>query len=131
MPRRTEGSSPPVDDTEAFFDELAERGHEPLMGDVTGSMRFDLSEGRETRRWLVALERGVVSVSRRNVRADCIVRADRALFDRLVTGRANAMAAVLRGEIQPEGDVELLVFFQRLFPAPRRPRRRRRAERQR
>jgi hypothetical protein len=37
----------------------------------------------------------------------------------MVTGRANAMAAVLRGELVVDGSVDLLLMVQRLFGVPR------------
>ena len=52
-----------------------------------------------------------MTVSRRNLSADSVVRVDRALFDRLVTGRANAMAEVLRGRIGVEGELEPLILL--------------------
>src|SRR6266536_650894 len=101
-----------------FFDELGRRGHEPLLEKATGSIRFDLADGKRTDRWLVTLDRGDVSVSRKNVAADCIVRADRTLFDAMASGDVNGMAAYLRGELTLEGDPELLVLIQRVLPGP-------------
>ena len=76
-------------------------------------------------RWLVSIDKGDVSVSRKNVRADCTFHADKAVFERLASGEMNAMAAFLRGDIVLDGDSELLVPFQRLLPGPPRRRRRR------
>jgi putative sterol carrier protein len=101
-----------------FFDRLAERDHEPLLAKARGTARFDVSDGRRTERWLVTLDHGDVRVSRRNAAADMVVRADRPLFERIVQGKANALAAVLRGELSVEGSAELLVLFQRLLPRP-------------
>jgi putative sterol carrier protein len=102
----------------AFFHELSHRGHEPLLEKATGSIRFDLVDGTRTDRWLVTLDKGDVSVSRKNVAADCIVRADRTLFDAMAVGDVNALAAYLRGEFALEGDPELLVLIQRVLPGP-------------
>jgi putative sterol carrier protein len=105
------------DPTTAFFQDLGARGHEPVLKKATGTLRFDLTDGgNRTARWLVAIEKGNVAVSHRNAKADCVVRADRALFDGIASGETNALAAVLRGAIDAEGDLRLLVFFQRLFP---------------
>ena len=113
-----------ADSTAEFFNELGSRGHEPLLEKATGTVRFDLKQGKKTDRWLVAITKGDLTVSRRNVGADCVVSTDRALFDGVTSGKANAMAALLRGAMTVEGDVKLLVLFQRLFPgAPRRRRR--------
>lgn len=101
-----------------FFAELERRAHEPLLDKVKGTIRFDIVEGKRTTRWLVSVDRGSVDVSRRNASADTTVRIERALFERLVAGRANAMAELLRGRIGFEGDPNFAVLFQRLFPGP-------------
>jgi putative sterol carrier protein len=109
-----------LDSTTEFFRGLEMRGHEPGLEKVTGTLRFDLVNGKRTARWLVAIEKGDIDVSHRNAKADCLVRADKALFDGIAAGEVNAFAAALRGQIDIEGNPELLVLFQRLFPAPRR-----------
>ena len=110
------------DPTSRFFDELAARGHEPLLRKATGSFRFDVVEGARTRRFLVRVDSGDLSVSTGGGDASCVLRADKSVFDRIVSGRMNAVAAVLRGDVQVEGDWRLLVRLQRLFPGPRRRR---------
>ncbi|HME04377.1 MAG TPA: SCP2 sterol-binding domain-containing protein [Solirubrobacteraceae bacterium] len=107
-----------ADATAKFFDDLSRRGHEPLLERVTASFRFDLVDGGKTDRWLVAVNKGDLAVSRQNRKADCVLHADRKLFDRLAGGEQNAMAAVLRGEAVLDGDATRLVLFQRLFPGP-------------
>jgi putative sterol carrier protein len=107
-----------TDSTAEFFQELGRRGHEPMLEKGAGTIRFDLVDGTRTDRWLVTLDKGDVSVSRRNAAADCIVRAERTLFDAMASGDANGMAAYLRGELTLEGDPELLVLIQRVLPGP-------------
>jgi putative sterol carrier protein len=109
--------------TTEFFQELGTRGHEPLLEKATGTIRFELTngKGKSKARWLVAVEKGDVTVSHGNARADCVTRADQALFEQFVTGEENAMAAVLRGDVAVEGRPELLIYFQRLFPGPAKP----------
>lgn len=114
-----------TDATADFFDGLAERGHEPLLEKATGTVRFDLEEGKKTGRWLIAVDKGDLAVSRQNLRADCVVSADKALFDEIASGETNVMAALLRGALRVEGDIQLLALFQRLFPGPSRSRKRR------
>ena len=106
--------------TEAFFGELAAHGHEPLLKSASGTLRFDLTDGERVERWHVTMRDGGVTVSRRNARADAVVRLDKGTFEALASGAVNAMAAVLRGDLVPEGDLGLLILFQRLFPAPPR-----------
>ena len=111
-----------------LLEELGRRGHEPLLEKDSGTIRFEIVDGKKTERRLVSIDKGDVSVSRKNVRADCTLRADKAVFDRVASGKMNAMAAFLRGDIILDGDSpELLVPFQRLLPGPPRRRRPRRA----
>ena len=105
-----------TDPTTEFFGELGRRGYEPLLKKATGSARFDLVDGERTERWFVTVDKGDIALSRKNAAADCVLRADKALFDRVATGELNAVAAVLRGELAVQGDWRLLVLVQRLFP---------------
>jgi len=50
-----------------------------------------------------SLDGGRIRVSREDRTADCVVRTEAALFDRLVTGEANLVAALLRNQITVEG----------------------------
>ena len=109
------------DPTADFFDRLGRSGHEPHLKKASGTVRFDLTENGRTKRWFVTVEKGDVTVSRAGGKADCVARAEKRLFDSLVSGRQNAMAALLRGELQAEGNTELMVLFQRLLPGPPRP----------
>ena len=106
------------DATAEFFSALEARRHEPLLEKESGTLRFDLTSGKKTTRWLIEIENGDVSISHRSAKADCVVRTKKSLFDGIATGQQNAMAAVLRGEVGIEGDRTLLVRFQKLFPGP-------------
>ena len=102
-----------------FFESLPNRGRQPLLAKVSGTLRFDaLAEGR-VEHWFVTLANGEVSVSRKNARADAVIRLPRALLDDIVAGRTNAMAALLRGAILPEGDPALMLRFERIFSGSR------------
>ena len=107
--------------TSDFFEQLSSRGHEPLLGTTTGTISLDLAKGgKQTERWLVSIDKGVVDVSHKSGATDCTVRAPAALFDRIASGKENAFAAALRGDVIIEGDARLLVRLQRLFPSPPR-----------
>jgi putative sterol carrier protein len=110
-----------TDATTKFFEELAARGHDPALAKVSGTLRFDVRDGStRAERWLVSIEKGDVALSHRNAKADCVVRVDRTVFDRIASGETNAMAAFLRGAVGLEGDRGLLLAFQRVFPGPPR-----------
>ena len=117
-------ATPSADPTERFFAELGTRNHEPLLRKATGSVRFDIVDGKRTRRWVVVVDGGDIAVSQGRSEATCVVRADKSVFDRIASGRLNAVAAVLRGDLAVGGDWRLLVRIQRLFPGPRRRARR-------
>jgi putative sterol carrier protein len=106
-----------ADATAEFFEDLASRGHEPLLEKARGTIRIDLDNGKKTR-WLVVVDKGDVRVSHGSGKADTTIQTSKEMFDRIASGEANAMAAMLRGAIAIDGDFELLVLFQRLFPGP-------------
>jgi len=103
----------------AFFSDLADRGHVPVWGDVTGVVAIDLVDGSSTDRWIITIEKGDVAVVHDNREVDCSIRLDKGLFEQVVQGEANAMAAVLRGAAHPDGNLELLLALQRGLPGPR------------
>jgi predicted lipid carrier protein YhbT len=106
-----------VDLTTEFFERLVGIP-QPLLSRVTTTVRVDLEDGKSAEHWLMNIDQGRVSVTRRKAKADSILHMDRALFERLITGRANAMASVLRGLLTVEGDTTHLVAVQRIFPGP-------------
>jgi putative sterol carrier protein len=108
------------DATTEFFQRLESRGHEPRLEKATGTVRFDLTNGKRTHRWLVTIDKGDIAVSHKNLKADCIVRADKKVFEGIAAGTINPFAAALRGELGIEGNTELLVLLQRLLPGPPR-----------
>lgn len=106
------------DPTASFFDELGRRGHELLLKEATGTIRFDLEHDHKVDSWFLVIRQGDLSVSRERREADCVVHASRALFDRLVTGQTHLYSAWVRNELTAEGDVRLGRLFQRVLPGP-------------
>jgi putative sterol carrier protein len=108
-----------ADTVEEFFQELDDKGHQPLLAKVKGTVRFDLENGSgPTDHWLVAVDHGDFTITQQNTAADCMIQAERELFERLITGEENAIAATLRGALVCLGNVELLFAIQRIFPGP-------------
>jgi putative sterol carrier protein len=64
------------------------------------------------------VDKGDVEVKHKGGEADCVMRADRKVFEGMIAGRVNAFAAVLRGAVTVEGDPTLLVLLQRVLPGP-------------
>ena len=103
------------DPTAEFFDDLAQRGYEPLLANASGTMRFDIANGKKTESWLLAIDKGKLTVSRSGGAADATFSAGKTDFDRLVRGQENAVAAVLRGTVSVEGSMRLIVQFRRIL----------------
>jgi SCP-2 sterol transfer family len=103
---------------EEFFERLTRGGPDRLPRRADGSLRIDLTSGTTTERWFITMHGGDVSVSHRNAKADSVIRTSEKVFEGMVTGRVNAMAAALRGVVSLEGDPTLLVLFQRALPGP-------------
>ena len=112
--------TPSTDPTTAFFDDLASIGHVPLFHSISGTIRIDLNDGGETIHWYIAIDRGDVKVSHRSAKADAVMRTEKRLFDGMAKGTVNATAAMLRGVLMLEGDLELVASFARLLPGPPR-----------
>lgn len=106
------------DPTSEFFEGLAERGRIPALHRTTRTLRIDVDRDGRTDHWRLDIRRGTVAVSRSDADADCVIAASGALWDDLVSGRANAMASTLRDDLVLSGDPNVLVRFQRLFPDP-------------
>jgi len=108
----------------AFFEDLGNRGYEPLLRSVSAVARFDLVSGKTTERWLLTIQKGNLSVSHRNVRADAVIRLSRDLFEAVASGRTTLLPAMLRGEVVLEGDYRLMILIRKLLRtrlAVRRP----------
>lgn len=101
---------------EEFFDRISAEPH-PVLHDITATLRVDVTEPGKTTHWYLEIDRGKVAVSQRDEPADAVMGTNLDLFERLITGRANAVAATLRGQVRVEGDPSLLVALQAVLPS--------------
>jgi SCP-2 sterol transfer family len=106
------------DRTTQFFDALSRRGHEPLLEEVTGTIRFDLEHDHGVDHWFLAISHGDVRVSREDRDADAVIRTTKALFDRLASGEVPIYAAWVRNELRALGDIRLGRLVERIMPGP-------------
>ena len=100
-----------------FFESIV-GAHPALPNTISGSLRFDLENGKRSECWRVTIDKGVVSSERSDASADCLVHTDKATLGAIIQGRANAMAALLRGAVRVEGEAVLMAYFRRLFTEP-------------
>ena len=89
-----------------------------MLNPADDRIRFDIADGSRTDHWLLGIDDGNLDVSRAAGDADCIISVEKDAFDKVATGRTNAMASFLRGALVLDGDPRLLVRVQRIFPAP-------------
>jgi hypothetical protein len=104
--------------TKSFFEELAQRGHVSWLEHERGRLRFEIAEDGCLRRWTLVVNDGDLEVSQGESDADAVVRADGALFDQVVRGEENLLAAALRGEVSWTGSLELIMQAGWLLPGP-------------
>ena len=104
--------------TARFLEELDRQGHHPVLEELTGTIRLDLRDEHGTEHWYVTVKAGDVQVSRDDRRADCVVHADRRVFDQMVTGQLNQWQGWLRNLYTVEGNGLLFRLFANVFPGP-------------
>ncbi len=109
-----------TDETTEFVDRLRHRGVDPALRNINATVRLDVLNSGWVSHWLVSIDDGHIDVTSSEQDADCVLSADHRVFDGLASGRVNAMAAMIRGELAVSGDPELLVLLQRQFPGPPR-----------
>jgi predicted lipid carrier protein YhbT len=108
----------PSDPTARLFERISRLGRVDALAEVEGRLRFDIYEGDRVEHQAIIVHRGQISVVHDVDDPDCVVDADKALFDRMAAGHSNAMTALLRGDMMVTGDVRLLVLLERLLPGP-------------
>ena len=99
-----------------LLEDISEWSHERPVPAVDGVVRLDVRDDDRVDTWYLTITKGVVSVSRQGDKPDCVLAGDVATFDAVLSGKANAMAALLRGALDVQGKVVLLTALQRLFP---------------
>jgi hypothetical protein len=108
-----------VDPVTEFFEHVVPRRAALLPRWLKASVRYDLERGGDCcDHWLVEFDEGKVRVSMEERPATAILRTDKALFERVVTGEVEIAAAVFRNEVRLEGDNVMTGFFRRLLPGP-------------
>jgi putative sterol carrier protein len=104
--------------TKSFFEVLAQRGHVTRLENEHGRVRFEVTEDECLRQWTVTVNDGEIEVAQGESDADAVLRADRDLFDRVVRGEENLVAAAFRGEVTWTGSLDLIAQTGWLLPGP-------------
>ena len=101
------------DTTQAFFERLAQRGYDPLLHSISGTIRWDIEDAGG---WFIVVKNGSLTVSRDTAGADCVFACSKEDFDRMVVGKQNPTTLLLQGKMKITGNLGLAQMFQRLFP---------------
>jgi len=109
-----------ADLVDSFFDELARRGHDPLLDRLWGTGRFEVVDGDRIDHWLITIKGGYPAVSRGEGEANWVVRTDRATLISVITGESSALAAVIRGtfDLRLQDTSHRLGLLPRLLAGP-------------
>ena len=100
---------------ERFFAQIGKQGHIRLLEHASGTVFVELKDGGPAERWYVTIHRGDVSVSHKGTDPDCTIRTDGETFDAIIAGKLSTMPAMLRGLVEVEGKINLLVALGALF----------------
>ncbi|MFI6780262.1 SCP2 sterol-binding domain-containing protein [Micromonospora sp. NPDC050276] len=94
-------------------------GRRPELPETTtGTVRLDVRSGGCTDHWYLTIADQHVGVSRSADDADLVIRADRAIFDRMARGELHPGGSLLRNELTVQGDMRLLMPLRRIFSGP-------------
>ncbi len=121
---KTSSATVTADPINDFFAGLGEPGHLATFEHEVGTVRFDVPDAiaaadvTDVEHWHVTIDDGDVTVTHEPLPAEAVVRVARPFMELMVTGRLNAMAAMLRGLLSVEGSVASLMVFQRCLPGP-------------
>jgi putative sterol carrier protein len=94
----------------------AQSRERPLPAAISGVVRLDVEDAGRTDHWYLTITKGTVTIARKGGEPDAVLRGDAAIFTSVLSGEANMMAAILRGALEVEGRMLLLVALQRFSP---------------
>ncbi|MCG5452051.1 MULTISPECIES: SCP2 sterol-binding domain-containing protein [Micromonospora] len=94
-------------------------GRRPDLPETTaGTLRLDVRDDGSTDHWHLTIADQRVRVTRSADDAELVVRADRAVFDRMARGELHPGAGLLRNELTVQGNMQLLMLLRRIFSGP-------------
>jgi predicted lipid carrier protein YhbT len=106
------------DPTAEFFDRIGHCQHEDELVNLPGTVRFDITGDQGTEHWLIKVANGDIDLSHEVREADLVISSDRAWFNRIVTGKAQVFATLLRNDLKVAGDMRLIGVLVRLSLPP-------------
>jgi putative sterol carrier protein len=107
-----------TESTADYLQHLGDRPYPNLPDTTSGTMRLDIQGEGRTDHWYLTIDQQRVQVVRSARDADLLVRGTQEVFDRLVDGRTHVAVSLMRGEVEVEGNLRLLMLLRRLFRGP-------------
>ncbi|MCX5121794.1 SCP2 sterol-binding domain-containing protein [Micromonospora sp. NBC_00362] len=104
------------DNVEIFFDGLRRRGHDSMLADITGRLRFDLENDGEVQSWIITFQNGEIAIAQQEGNADCVINMPRDFFEAAISGAKDMRSGWLRHVYLVHGSLYLLRAFERLLP---------------
>lgn len=102
-----------------FFGQLGHHECEPWLEKIEGTVRFDITDGEDSRHWLLIIRNGRAVVRPEYGSADAVVHADAEVMERLSRGQIRLLPAWLRNDIALEGRLLFVLVLERLLRPPR------------
>lgn len=100
------------DEINEFFARLQQHVDPAKLDGIDATYRFDVGEDGS---WRVEIQDGAARVEESQADADCVVRASRETFEKIVRGKQNPATAVMLGKLKIEGDMTLALKLKQLF----------------
>jgi len=106
-----------TENAEAYFQQLAESGYQPLLHRVTGTIRIEVAQDDGAYRvWRIVINHGAVAVYNDPGDADCVITGREDELKRILAGQDSFAAAYIRGAITVTGDHTLAQNVRRFSP---------------
>jgi putative sterol carrier protein len=97
----------------AFFERLDGRVDPEKLAGIDQSFRFEIADEGS---WHVLLRDGTVTVTEGGTdSADATVRTSGKVFERIVSGKQNAVMAYMTGKVKVDGDLGAVTKLQKVF----------------
>ena len=91
-----------------IIDDVLHGGFNPAFEKIVGTYRFDVDDQGS---WLIKIDHGTVSVSKRTGEADCVLSCSAEDFEPIITGRQNLLTAHMQGRLRIEGSPIMALRF--------------------
>jgi hypothetical protein len=98
-------ATPMTPTTDTLLNAIATHEYQPLLHNVTGTMRFDITQSDGNKQVTrVKIDHGKLTLTHDDGPADCTIAGRKEEFDHIIAGPDSLAAAYLRGVVSIQGD---------------------------